>query len=114
MDSHVLAKGARWLIDRQFKHASVLVDYRHHGQVFPIHVLVGGGGAESLVDGDVSIDFKRRDFLILASSLAFEPETGDRILYNGVTHEVLSLGSGGCWRWSDDYHILRRVHTKEI
>jgi hypothetical protein len=47
------------------------------------------------------------------------PLPGDRIEETdaeGVTrtYEVLPASQEPCWRWSDVYHLLYRIHTKLV
>lgn len=70
------------------------------------------------------IRIEARDFLIAALPLAFdgvsyEPERGDRIIERIEDRilicEVMSpTTSDPCWRWSDEYRLARRIHTKVI
>jgi hypothetical protein len=61
-----------------------------------------------------------KDFLILAEEYlidgeAVEPVRADRITTaGGVIYELLPYGDEDIYRWSDEYHIGYRIHTKRI
>ena len=53
-----------------------------------------------------------RDFIVLAGALAEDPVQGDEIVFDGRVYEVLAPNGEPCWRWSDPFHVARRIHTK--
>ena len=50
---------------------------------------------------------------IPAADLPEEPVKGDAVVWRGRIYEVLAPHGEPCWRWSDAYHVMKRVHTKE-
>ncbi len=54
------------------------------------------------------------DFLITAEKLSWEPEVGDRILADGEWFEVLPFGPDECYRFSDPFGLILRIHTKRL
>lgn len=88
--------------------------------------LTAGRGRSSfdVLQGDVLVHLESRDFLIEAAELVLDgaltlPVRGDRItetdeLGATLTYEVLEPGGEPPWRYSDEYRLQFRVHTKLI
>ncbi len=61
-----------------------------------------------------------QDFLIPSSALASDPVPNDRIVRADGTEFAVSVTrerddfDDNCWRWSDSYRTVRRVHTKQV
>ena len=53
-----------------------------------------------------------RDFIVRAGDMAEAPATGEEIVFDGRTYEILAPNSEPCWRWSDPFRTARRIHTK--
>lgn len=72
-------------------------------------------------DGVLEIEAQTLDFLFYPSDYDCDPQIGDVVNVVGTgeryavtgQYENRTLGST-TWRWSDSYHILKRVHTKRI
>lgn len=69
--------------------------------------------------GDIMIQHKSRDYLILAEELVFGgvavvPARGDVITDNGKTKSVLAVGGEANWKYTDQSRQVIRVHTKEL
>ena len=54
------------------------------------------------------------DFIVDVSEMPCQPDSGDRILYNGRLFEVFALDGEPCWRYSGDTMTKYRIHTHEI
>lgn len=80
-----------------------------------LEVMAVVGSTEYQVDdgGGSFVRTESRDFIIPASALALEPARGDSIIWRNVRYDVLSPDGSPCWRWSDAYHVMKRIHTKE-
>lgn len=71
----------------------------------------------------VRMNSKVRDYLIVPESLIInsikvEPAEGDQIVDTNdgstQTYEVMSLGGDMAWRYTDRYHTMLRVHTRDV
>jgi len=70
-------------------------------------------------DGQVTSEFKSRDFLILVSDYKFDdvaalPERGDKITIAGQTFAILSDSGEAYFRYSDVHQNIIRIHCKPI
>jgi hypothetical protein len=78
------------------------------------HFVIDRGGGEGVVHAH------SRDYIVLASALDTfgDPRPGDKIAetIDGVArnYEVMAPDGEQPWRWSDEYSIAYRIHTKEI
>lgn len=109
----LLAKGQKWLIDMDRRYCSSPIIYKHGADEYNISAKFGRTDYEVLDEYGVKIAAHSIDFIIPADTLDIQPGSGDRIIVADTTYEVMSIGSGGCWRWCDGHHIARRIHTKE-
>ncbi len=72
------------------------------------------------VDEGGIVRWEAKDFLIKASDLTFggeliEPKKGDKIKdENDKVFKVLDDGNLPCFRYSDPYQTMLRVHTKQV
>jgi len=111
---NMLHKGLDWLAKKQKKHVSSLVLYYRNEIPHPVDAVLGRTQFETEDDYGFRITAHIIDFLINAADLDLIPQVGDRILYDGILHEVLELGQAGCWQWCDPHGIKRRIHTKRL
>lgn len=121
---NMLQAGSDWLASQLKTHASRSVVYQRG--VREVTVLAVIGRTLMKLDdglGGVKMEWTDRDFLIQASDLVLDgepiqPQLGDTIREtNGdVTYiyEVMAPGGEPHWRWSDDYHKVMRIHTKQV
>jgi len=73
-------------------------------------------------DHGVRLKAEVRDYLIepgylILSDVEIEPTEGDTIIdtTEGATrtYEVMPIGDGIAWRWTDRYHTMFRIHTRQ-
>lgn len=56
-----------------------------------------------------------RDFIVAKSELpTVTPEPRHTITVNGQTWQVNKLGNETCWRYSDPFNALMRIHTRKL
>jgi hypothetical protein len=122
--SNLLQSGSAWLAAQQKTNASTLVTYQRGGaagQTVQVSVAIGRTEQETVSNEGAIVETQTKDFLIVAadlvlSSIAVQPKAGDQIVWtDGSVYEVMDMGAGiGPWRWSDDYRIRYRIHTKQV
>ncbi len=112
--ANLLKKAAGWLEARRVAYASSPVEYRRDNTTRPVNATVGKTSFEGLDESGFTIEADARDFLILASELGLTPKADDRVVFDGREYQVADFGADGCWRWSDDYRLTYRIHTKDI
>ena len=111
---NLLESGFRWLSKQQQQQfASSKILYVRGEESFKLDAGFGRTKYETSDDFGLKIAAFSTDFLIATSDLPLTPKIGDKIIANGITHEVLDLGDE-CWRWCDPHHITKRIHTKQI
>jgi len=99
--------------------AGVAVEYDRDGQRIPLVAVVSDLRLEVVDDYGVTQRVPRREYLVAAADLPFEPDRGDRIREthgsNVLVYEV--MGPGGSepdWRFSDPSHSTIRIHTAHV
>ena len=111
----LLRTGVEWLAQKRAAHCASAESYRRFGQADQSVVATYGRTDVEVADeSGLTIIAHVWDFLINVESLALEPEPGDVIIADGRRYEVMRLGGGGCWRWSDSYRVTMRIHTKDV
>lgn len=110
----LLAQSQKWLIDQQRRHCSSPIVYKRGTDLHNVSAEYGKTDYEVTDRYGVKIAAHCVDFIIAVDVLDIQPESGDQIEAAGIVYEVMSIGSGGCWRWCDAHHIARRIHTKEV
>jgi hypothetical protein len=110
----LLRKGSQWLVNMMEAHCSSSVGYRRGKDTRTVNATYGKTDVELADESGLTINSHIWDFLIHADALGFDPEPGDVIAANGRRYEVMNLGGDGCWRWSDPYRDMYRIHTKDI
>jgi cytidylate kinase len=113
-----------WLEAQRTEHMTRLVTYQRGAASVVVSATIGRTTFE--VDRTLGIheEIQSRDYLINAEDLVLdgnqvEPAAGDRIVeLDGTkqfTYELSSpLGNEPAWRYSDDYRLTVRCHTKLV
>lgn len=121
--SNKFARGAARLAARQRDETSEQVHYQVGAASVEMPAVLAATTFDVTDANGILTRVDSRDFLILASDLEIdgqriEPAAGHRIIVgdldDGQKYEVASVGGADCWRWSDDYRIRYRIHTKHI
>lgn len=110
---NMLQNGLKWLSAKQKWHVSSRVVYHSDDVTFEVDAVLGTTRYETTDDYGLKISAHATDFLISGDELKIVPKVGDRIVYDGVTHEVLEIDEK-CWRWCDPHGITKRIHTKAL
>ena len=117
-----LKTGVQWLAGQIKDHASQPVTYRR-GASENSNILATLGESEFPRESREGLTTEERtqDFLISVADLTLgstqvTPEPGDQVVVSGLgTFEVTSPGgSEPAWRYSDSFHTILRIHTREI
>lgn len=115
----MLKTGMEWLDEQRQAHMSQAVDYSHGGETISILATAARSTFEQRdEDGGLLRDLATKDWIVstadmVIDSLAFEPTPGDLITLNRQVYEVSGVGGEPCWRWSDEYRVMMRIHTHE-
>lgn len=115
--SNRFATASARIASRLKSRAGVSVTYRRSGTDYTLTVWRGNEleNVETPGGNVVRLDSTERDYLFLASDLSIGvPATGDRIIDNGETFELLPVQGNPIWRWSDESRTIRRVHVKQV
>ena len=111
----MLEEAASWLASRTLESLSVPVLYRTRGgEATEARAVIGSTVYEAHDGGGMIVRTETRDFIIPAAMLGHEPARGDSVVWRGTVYEVLAPDGSPCWRWSDAYHNMKRIHTKEV
>jgi len=111
----MLEDAASWLASQTLESLSVPVLYRTRGgERFDARAVIGSTVYEAQDGGGVVVRTETRDFIVPAAQLPREPSRGDSVVWRGTVYEVLAPDGSPCWRWSDAYHNMKRIHTKEV
>jgi len=104
----------KWLSSGMEKSLSVPAEYvTISGKRIPVQAVIGRTLFRAENEYGQTILTETRDFLVPAESLPDTPLRGEHIRYGGRLYEVLAPNGEPCWRWSDPYRNIRRIHTKE-
>lgn len=121
--SNLLGTAAAWLEGKRKKFATIDVTYRRGEDSVEVKATVGRTTFEQDNADGIILRNEARDYLITAADLILDGDTvlpaiGDRIeeTSGDITfiYEVLPIGSQQCWRYSDEYRLTLRIHTKLI
>lgn len=93
--------------------------------VASLRVVTGNTPYESISASGVVVTSQSRDYVVEVTDLVRDdndeeivPQRGDRLIEvrpgGEAVFELLDLPGSNCWRWSDSYHVARRLHTKQI
>ena len=119
----LLQTGSDWLADQLKTNASREVTYRRSVASVAVQATIGRTIFETDDGSGLIVKSEVRDYLIQTAELLLagdpvEPAKGDRIeeVDGTVTYiyEVASVGTEPCWRYSDPYRKLLRIHTRLI
>jgi len=119
--SNLMKRGSELLVAKQMAHASITVTYSRGEVSADVDAIPGATRFETEDETGIHVKSQMRDYLIPAASLVLDsvqtlPIEGDRIAeVDGSKrhiYEVLPLGGEPCWRYSDTYRDLLRIHTK--
>ena len=110
----MMEEAAEWLRSQTMGSLSVQVTYRTKaGASIPLRAVVGSTEYRVEDEGGVFVKAESRDFIVSAEELEAEPSRGDSIVWKDTVYEVLAPDGSPCWRWSDPFHRMMRIHTKE-
>lgn len=121
---NLLEFGSQWLAGKLKAFAAKPVVYRRGNSDVTVSATVGRTLLK-LQDGlgGVRMEWTDRDFLIAATDLVMNgipvlPERGDQIRETQgsrtFVYEVMAPGQEPPWRWSDEFRVLLRIHTKQV
>jgi len=116
--TNILKNGIQFLADKLKSHASETVLYKRGADTASICASFGKTNYQIEDESGFKIGGHVTDFLFQAADLVIggevtTPQAGDQIQIGSLTYEVLFLNDG-CWRYSDPYNKMIRLHTKEI
>lgn len=119
----LLAKSAAWLEKTRTKFAAQDVHFLRGDSAVVCRATIGRSVFDQTGDDGMVHRTETRDYLILATALLVDdvpdvPRPGDQIveagLEDGFVYEVMAPPSEPCWRWSDQYRLTYRIHTKYV
>jgi len=118
----LLEKASAWLGQMRKTHLSRTVTYIRGDHQLQVAAMIGSTIFEIDDQYGAVERFESRDFLISAADLILDgevtqPRPGDQIKeMQGRTfvYEVMSPGKEPCWRYSDSYRQMLRIHTKQV
>jgi hypothetical protein len=116
--ANLLKQGIDFLADKLKAHASETIIYKRGADSISICASFGKTNYQIEDDSGFKIGGHITDFLFEAADLIIDglltvPKAGDRIEVDGKVYEALFLGDG-CWRCSDPFGKIIRLHTKEV
>jgi hypothetical protein len=117
---NLLRAGAAWLDRKRHEKLSEVVTYQRlgAGAGFAISATVGRTGSDQLIEGELVVGEKVRDYIFRAvdlsvSGLLVPPRRGDQVTAaDGRVWGVVEIGGEECWRWSTEYADSIRVHFR--
>jgi hypothetical protein len=116
--ANLLKKGIEYLADKLKANASETVVYKRGADSVNICASFGKTDYRIEDESGFQIGGQVTDFLFDAADLIIDglltvPKAGDRVEVDGRTYEALFINDG-CWRYSDPFGKMIRLHTKEI
>ena len=117
---NMMRRGTIQIRDSLRKAASEPVLYQRGLTAFTCRAVVGQTTYNTLGDDGIEIGGHETDFLIDKRYLVdgdeqIEPKPGDIIETQDFgDFEVLPLSGQGCWRYSDAYGMVYRIHAKRV
>jgi hypothetical protein len=93
---NILESGLQWLSKQQRGFAFSPVMYCRDEKEYPVGAVLGRTRYEIVDDNGFTVSSHTTDFLIEATELPFDPQTGDQIIAQESVYEVIDLGIG-CW-----------------
>lgn len=76
---------------------------------YPCRVVPGRGDADLRAIFRLGVTSVGTDFLVRAEAIP-DPKLGDTFNADGAEYRVIE-DRDGCWRWSDSYKVVRRIHV---
>ena len=119
----LLSTGAAWLEKQRKAHMSQSVTYSRGAASVSVSATLGRTTYQIDRGDGISVEERTRDYLIavadlVLSSVAVEPQPGDRIVEAGAptkTYEVMAPeGTETSWRFCDEHRQTYRIHAKLI
>ncbi len=119
----LLDKANEWLNQQRIEHLSQTALYIRGGDEFLVYTTAGRTDCEVEDESGLRVKSSVFDFIIAADELLFPggdktPSSGDRIRIvrgdKAYTYEVMELGSQGCWKYSDSFNSVYRIHTRLV
>lgn len=119
----LMQKGQSWLASQILQHMSRPVTYCRDEIQVELQATIGTSFYEQQVDDGAVFKSQVRDYLIgtdllLQSAIASLPRRGDQIIETDQNrvfiYELMSLGNGPPWRYSDPFRLKLRIHTKLV
>ena len=119
----LLQTGSDWLANKLKAFASVNVIYQRGLEQVTVAATIGKTEFEIDDGAGILERFQTRDYLVHGSDLVLGgsptlPKSGDHIheIQGCVkfVYEVIAPGTAPCWRYSDPYRQVMRVHTKHV
>ena len=120
--SNMLERGAEWLASKLKTHASLTITYARGEDAVELRATPGHTEFEVTEPDGAVIQRQTRDYLVLTEDLVIDgaealPMKGDvvRETRGDITHvyEVSAPGSERCYRFSDPYRKMLRIHTQQ-
>lgn len=122
--SDMMQKGFDWLNEKRHQYMTKTVTYKRGTDSVELQATIGKSEAEAKDEyGGIRGEITSRDYLIRVEDLILggvptTPVAGDRIEETDgnktYVYEVMALGIRPSFEYSDPYHKLFRIHTKEI
>ncbi|MBR2585990.1 MAG: hypothetical protein IKE64_11250 [Thermoguttaceae bacterium] len=93
-------------LDENFGFSAVFVQ---GAKEYPCRVVPGRGDADLRAIFHLGVSSTGTDFLVRGDAIP-DPKLGDQFKADGYTYTVIE-DRDGCWRWSDSYKVVRRIHV---
>ena len=119
----LLDRAAGWLADKLRAYASRSVTYARGSSAVAVDAVIGRTVFRIDKGYGLSERIEARDYLVHSTDLVLDatvtlPQAGDRIEETAggklYTYEVMAPGGEPCWRFSDPYRKVLRIHTKLV
>jgi len=115
---NILKNGIDFLGQKLKAYASETVVYKRGLDSVSIQATFGKTNCHIEDESGLKVGGHVIDFLFAAQDLVINgsqttPQAGDQIVFNSNSYEAFFLPDG-CWRYSDPYGTIIRLHTKEI
>lgn len=118
--ANLLKRGERWLADKQTKLTSETVTYVVSVASVGVSATIGRSTFDVEDVNGLQISVETIDFIIpfdelVIDGLAYEPQPGNRVEWDGRRYEVSSPGPGlPHWKWDGEFRSRYRIHTKFV
>lgn len=115
MTTNRLQCGAAWLESQRHNFLTSTVTYRRGDESLSVQATIGRTEFDLADESGILQRVESRDFLITVAELEYGlPRAGDRIVEGERVYEVMPFGDSPAWRYSDQYGLTLRIHTKAI